>query len=305
MEFLKNNLFYVILVAAVLVISIPSYILASAREAKHALAVADAQQKLNIIKNQAERLQPVAPDALKKAGEYQQGWAALVKQVEDMMSASDTHMDREFLVPAADGDLPDPVAYKAAYGKAYDELVARLVAAKIADADKSPLDRKADWSDRTPAPKEIRVTQKQYWILKELVDMFTDPACHVRHVTSVALDIVPNQAGASNHPYNVDKPAESKFWVYPVKLDFQIDFRYFNIFLGKLADDDKVMFVTDSYSVARGFSEQDAVYEPVVAVSLYCLVYDYISSDFEKASLAQYKPGTGGAKGATGKKKGK
>ncbi len=126
MEFLKNNLFYVILVAAVLVISIPSYILASAREAKHNAAVAAAQTSLNGIKSMADNLKPVAPEALKKADEYQKAWIDLVKTVEDKMSASDTHMDREFLVPAADGGLPDPAAYKAAYDKAYDELVAKL-----------------------------------------------------------------------------------------------------------------------------------------------------------------------------------
>ena len=64
MDFLKNNLFYVILVAAVLVVSIPSFILATRRQEQVTKALADARSQLNIVKVTFARLEPVSEAAL-------------------------------------------------------------------------------------------------------------------------------------------------------------------------------------------------------------------------------------------------
>jgi len=161
------------------------------------------------------------------------------------------------------------------------------------DSRNSALPSKANFKDRTPSGSDIRISQKQYWIVKELVDLFTAPESGVKSVTSVKLDFVPNAPGALNKP-----DSRNTFWVYPMSLEFQIDFRDFRVFFEKLLDDKSVLFMPGNYLIERAFDSSKPVYVPFVQVSLYCEVWDYVSTPFEQENLAAYKAKAGGGAGA-------
>jgi hypothetical protein len=97
MDFLKNNLFYVILVAAVLVVSIPSFILASRRQEQVTKALADARSELNKVKASFTRLKPVSDAALKEAEGYRQKWQDQKALILEQVKAANEHLDNDFL----------------------------------------------------------------------------------------------------------------------------------------------------------------------------------------------------------------
>jgi len=283
MDFLKNNLFYVILVAAVLLVSIPSYILASQKQARNRQALTIAQGLVDGMKVSVQGLKVYSDAALAAARSYNEEWLKQKNDVVAIVEKTSKHLNDDFLVqPARPGDIPDAEAYKTAYNAAYDKLIARL---KGMYEKEQPLPEKAKFGDKRPTPTQIRISQRQYWIVKELVDLFTDPALGVKAVRSVKLDYVPNRKDGTVTPKN-----DNTFWVYPMELDFQIDFRTFPVFLQKLIDDPNVMFFPDGYRVARAFDETSPVYVPTVAVVMYCEVWHYISSTsaYDKNELQAY-----------------
>ncbi len=295
MDFLKNNLFYVILVGAVLVISIPSYMLAAQRRGAYEKARSDAVKRVGTLEKSAAKVTVISPLALTEAEQYRKAWEEQRESLHRMLEASDRHMDVDFLIaPPAPGETPDPEQYKIAYKNAYDQLSLQLSKAGLADARTQPLPKAANFENRVPTPAQIRISQKQYWILKELVDLFSDPDSGVKAVTSVTLDYVPNATDALNGP-----DSTKTFWRFPMRLEFQMDFRYFPVLLEKLLENKNVMLMPDGYFIERAFDPSKPVYVPLVQVSLYCEAWDYISTEFEKKNLedAEAKKGKGGAAG--------
>jgi hypothetical protein len=297
MDILKNNLFYLILVAAVLIVSVPSYILASRRQEHVNKARSDAEALIRGLANSAKRLEPVSEDALELAADYRRGWEEQEAKVFELLQEADAHLDSDFLVPAAEGKTPDPEQYKAAYNAGYDALSNRLVAARLANPGNSPLPKKANLETRLPTPEDIRISQKQYWIVKEFVDILTDPACQVKSVRNIDIDYVPNQLGMNNKP----DPTRT-FWVYPALLEFQIDFRTFPVLMQKFLENRNVVFFPETYEITRSFDDTKPVYTPTVAVQIYCPVWDYISTPFETSQLEAYGGEGGKAAGKTGGK---
>jgi hypothetical protein len=79
------------------------------------------------------------------------------------------------------------------------------------------------------------------------------------------------------------------FWRYPFSIDFIIDFRNFPVFLEKLVSHKEVLFEAPGFwRIARAFDETKGVYAPHVSVSLYCLAWDFISTDYEKVWLKEF-----------------
>ncbi len=285
MDFLKDNLFYVLLAVAVLIVSVPSYIVASGRVNKIRVGQKTADRVLTTWEKKVPNMARVSPEAIKKAEEYKKSFEKEKDAILQELANEDKHLDGEFLVPVQEGGIPDAEAYKQAYFAAYDELRKRLVAAGLASGEKPVLPGREKWGSSRPTPYAIRVTQKKYWILKALVDVLTDPECGVKSVQSIKLDL------DTRNPKGENKPdSGEKFWIYPMSLDFQIDVRDFPVFLEKLSSCKDVFFyVPGNWQMTRAFDETQAVYVPVVAVSLYCEVWDYISTQFERDNLKAYK----------------
>lgn len=300
MDFLKNNLFYVILLAVVLVVCIPSFILASAREKKASEASDSAGKTVRTIETQVNALKPVSAEAIARAKAYQAAWKEEIAKVRGMMAAADKHLDGDFLVEAGANGLPAAEAYRTAYYQAFDGLTARLAKAGLLEKSAKPIVGRAYLDEGPPTAYQIRVTQKQYWILDEIVSILTSPECTVIRVTDVRLDAMPNEAVSRSRPDNAKQPGQSNFWVYPLKIDFQVDFRTLPVLFSKFVNDEKICFIPDGYVIVRAFDETQPVYVPVVAVTLYCQVWDYMSTDFEKSLRDAYKapPTTGRGAGA-------
>lgn len=297
MDFLKNNLFYVILIAVVLVVSIPSYMLASSRNLEAKQAESQVASRLRSQQGIVRNLKPVSAAALARAEEFQKEWADQIAKVQSVMKRGDSHLDNDFLIRPPEGKpVPLGEEYKAAYNAAYAELNRRLVAAGLAEVSSSPLPKKVQFGGSIPN-KYIRISQKEYWILKEFVDVLVDPDCHITKVSGVGLDARINADGSLSRPDNMRNPEQSTFWRYPVKFEIQMDFRYFRVFLDKLINNENITFVPDGYKITRAFDESEPIFVPLVAVSLYGAVWDYISTDFELAMLKEVRPARGGGGG--------
>jgi len=294
MDFLKNNLFYVILVAGILVISVPSFILASQRQESIRKAISDANTVLTGIQMKVKNLKPVTKTALDEAQRFKKEWEAQRTKAHELLRQADRHMDEDFLVPPAKSGLtPDPIEYRNAYNSSYDGMVQALVKANLLNAKKPAFSSKAYFAERLPTPEEIRISQKQYWILKELAAAFASSDSLVKEIDAVMLDINPASSDAANQPDET-----GRFWVYPIRMDFRIDFRSFPLFLEKLLEGKDVMFFVDSFTVSRAFDESKPVYAPIVAVTLYCQVWDYISTSFEEKNLKDWLAARGKKGGA-------
>ncbi len=286
MDFLKDNLFYVILIAAIIVVSIPSYILGSQRRQEIRRAQQEAETQIRHYRTRAAGVERVDDAALEAARQHRQQFEAEKDAIIDLMARSWRHMDYEFLVePAAPGELPDAERYKEAYYDAYARLNQRMRDAGLVTTRESPLPQMEDWGPRRPSERAIRVTQKKYWILNALVDVFTDREAGVVSVQRVLLDHVPNEPDTYNRP-----TADGRFWLYPLRIEFIIDFRHFPVFLEKLINREDVFFEPPGHwKMARAFDESQAVYSPQVSVSFDCRVWDYIQTDFEQANLAAHR----------------
>ncbi|MCD6406051.1 MAG: hypothetical protein J7M19_09510 [Planctomycetes bacterium] len=284
MDFLKDNIFYVLLAVAVLIVSVPSYIVASGRVNKIRVGQKAADLVLTRLEKEVSDIARVSPEVLEKAGEYKKSFEKERAAILQNLADADRHLDGEFLVPA-EGGIPDGEAYKKAYFTAYGALQKRLVEAGLVGGENSVLPGREKWGSSRPAPYAIRVTQKKYWILKALVDVLTEPECGVKSVQSIKIDLDTRNPKGENRP-----DGGEKFWIYPMSLDFQIDVRAFPVFLEKMSSYKDVFFyIPGNWEMARAFDETQAVYVPVVAVSLYCEVWDYISTEFERDNLKAYK----------------
>lgn len=288
MDILKKNLFYVILIAAVLVISVPSFILASQRQEKIKKAMSDADNKLDGLRKIVKNLKPVNTKALQEADKFSEQWEAQRARAHELLKQANKHMDDDFLVaPDKPNGTPDPAKYRAAYSAGYDALVKSL--GRLMDGKKGKFSTKATFV-MLPTPDQIQISQKQFWILKELAATLADPDCALKDVSNVSLDFVPNVEGVANQPDD-----SGRFWIYPIRIDFRIDFRAFPLFLQKLVDNQNVMFFVDAFTITRSFEESKPVYVPIVAVTLYCQAWDYINvaNEFEKNNLNAYKGKSG------------
>ena len=232
-------------------------------------------------------------------------WEEQKGKVFEEIKLASKHLNYDFLVaPAKEGDMPAADAYRAAYNTAYDELIDRLVTLKLAEAKVPVLPAKVTFNEKAlPTADQIRITQKQYWIVKALVDILADPACKIQNVTDVKLDFVPNAPNATNGP-----DGTRTFWLYPVMIEVEMDFRAFPVFLQKLLTNQDIIFYPLDYDVLRSFDDTKPVYSPTVSVTMYGQVYDYIDTPWDKANLNNFKAakGAGKAGGAgKGKKAGK
>jgi hypothetical protein len=84
-------------------------------------------------------------------------------------------------------------------------------------------------------------------------------------------------------------------------MDLNMDFRTFPILMQKLVENKNITFVPDGFKVSRAFEDTKPVYVPLVDVTLFCQVWDYISTPFEQENLKKFKaakqaaPGRGAA----------
>jgi len=285
MDFLKDNLFYVILVAGIIVVSVPSYILGSQRREVVRRAQRQLENKLRMQANRAAQVKIISDEVLAAAREYNEAFKKEKEEIMQALRRSDNHLDRDFLVePPAPGKVPEGERYKQAYYRAYRQLQRRLKEAGLTAKDGSPLPAMEDWGARRPVEFDIRVTQKKYWILKAIVDILTDPEVGVVSVQKVMLDYVPNARGSFNHPTK-----NKQFWLYPVRIEMIIDFRDFPVFLEKMINNEEIFFEPPGlWKMTRAFDETKAVYIPQVSVSFDCTVWDYIQTNHEKANLVEY-----------------
>jgi hypothetical protein len=305
MDFLRNNLFYVILLAGVLVISVPSYILASSRQDRYKKALVAAEAAIRSVQADVSRLKGVTDESISEANAYRKQWEDQKDKVFEEVRLASKHLNYDFLVaPAKEGDTPAADAYRAAYNTAYDELIGRLVTLKLTDLKTQVLPAKVTFDEKTlPTPDQIRITQKQYWIVKALVDILADPACGIQGVTDVSLDFVPNSPNGTNGP-----DSTRTFWLYPVIIEVEMDFRSFPVLLQKLLANEDIIFYPLDYDLQRSFDDTKPVYTPTVTMTMYGQVYDYISTPWDTANLDKYKGPKGATKGpgaGTGKKAGK
>lgn len=297
MEFFKDNLFYVILVAAIIVVSVPSYILGSQRRQEIRRVTQQTESKLRQHKVRADSVSIVTDQALEAATAYKKGFAQQKRAIAELMRLSNRHLDRDFLVEPAEPDgTPDGEEYMQAYHKAYDELRQRIERAGLKTTNNSPLPPMDTWpTGKRPNDFAIRVTQKKYWIIKALVDVFTDEDSGVVSVQRVELDNIPNFPGSFNRP-----TSDKQFWVYPMRIELNIDFRDFPIFLEKLINNEEILFEPPGqWKMTRAFDESKAVYIPLMTVSFDCNAWDYIDTPFEKSNLVEYlrKQQAGAARG--------
>jgi hypothetical protein len=297
MDFLKENLFYVILIAAVIVVSVPSYVLGSRRRETVRQAQSRADRTIEQLTRRANSVRIVPDETIEAAKVYREGVEGEKEKILAVLNRSDRHLDRQFLVdPAQPGALPDAEMYKQAYYAAFAELNSRIEKAGLRTTQESPLGKRDDWGVSRPSEFDIRVTQKKYWILKALVDIMTDPECGVLSVQSIKIDNVPNRPNVHNRPH-----ASDMFWIYPMTLEFTIDFRKLPVFLDRLVNCEDVFFEVPGFmKMTRAFDETKAVYIPQVSLTFYFRAWDYISTKFERDNLAQYKrrgPGQGGGGG--------
>ncbi len=297
MDFLKDNLFYVILVVAVIVVSVPCYIFGSQQRIKVSRAQEAASSRLNTLSRDVAKVRLVSKDVLNLAAEYRKGYEDQKAKVIEQVRKANEHLDYDYLVPSEKRrGVPPPEQYKQAYYDAYTELQQRIERAGLKTTKNSPLPPMDDWGAGLPPAFHIRVTQKKYWILKALTDVLTDPECNVISVQRIILDNVPNQKGVQNGP-----DGSRMFWRYPFTIDFIIDFRTFPVFLEKLIANEEVLFEAPGFwRIARAFDETKGVYAPHVSVSLYCLAWDFIAADYEKDWLKEFeeqrKQGGGGGR---------
>lgn len=286
MDFFKDNVFYLILVAAIIVVSVPSYILGSQRRQEIRRVTQQTETKLRRHKVRADSVEIVTDQALEAAREYKKGFEQQKQTIVDLMLRSNRHLDRDFLVaPAEPGGTPDGEKYKQAYYQAYRRLQQRVEQAGLKTTRNSPLPPMDTWpTGRRPGDFDIRVTQKKYWIIKALVDVLTDEDAGVVSVQRVLLDNIPNIAGGFNRPTR-----DRQFWVYPMRIELNIDFRDFPVFLEKLINNEEILFEPPGlWKMTRAFDESKAVYIPQVTVSFDCNVWDYIETQFERDNLVQY-----------------
>jgi len=286
MDFFKDNIFYVILVAAVIVVSVPSYILGSQRRQKIRRVTQQTETKLRQHKTRAGLVDIVTAQALEAATEYKKGFVQQKQTIVELIRRSNRHLDEDFLVePTEPGGTPDGEKYKQAYYKAYRRLQQRIEQAGLKTTQDSPLPPIDTWpTGKRPGDFGIRVTQKKYWIIKALVDVLTDEDAGVVSVQRVLLDNIPNVKGGFNRP-----TSNRQFWVYPMRIELNIDFRDFPVFLEKLINNEEILFEPPGvWKMTRAFDESKAVYIPQMTVSFDCNVWDYIETEFEKSNLFQY-----------------
>lgn len=281
MDFLKDNLFYVVLAAAVLVVSVPCYLLGAARADEVRRAQNLAGNRIRTLKKRATTLQKVTPEAKDRAKTYREEHEQQKEKVLNQLRNADRHLDYDFLVePEKPGGTPPPERYKEVYYNAYRQLLKRLEGLKT--TKKQPLPNREDWGSQRPNQFAIRMSQKRYWILKAMVDILTDPECGVRSVQNIALDMDPRDMNGHNRLLG-------GYWVYPMRLEFQIDFRTFPVFQEKLINNEDVFFNPPGvWFMNRAFDDTKAVYVPVVSVSFDCDVWDYVSTPFEKDNAQKY-----------------
>jgi hypothetical protein len=267
-----------------ILISVPSFILAAQRQVQIRKAMSDADNRFSGLEKTAKILIPVSGKAIEEAKQFGEAWRARRATVLELLKQANKHMDDDFLVePDKPNETPDPAKYRAAYSAGYDALVKSF--GPLMDAKRAKFSTKAAFVT-LPTPDEIQISQKQFWILKELAAILTDPECALKDVSSVSLDFVPNVRDVQNKPDDT-----GRFWVYPIRIDFRIDFRALPILLQKLANNQNVMFFADAFTVNRSFEESKPVYAPIVAVTLFCQAWDYINdaNAFEKKNLETYR----------------
>jgi hypothetical protein len=284
MDFLKENLFYVVLAAAVIVVSVPSYIVGAQRRDAVRKAQSDAERKVKGVETKARSVRIVPPETMAAAKAFKEGMEQEKEKLGAILAESDERFDNMFLVSVdKPGAVPDGKTYKAAYYAAFDELNERIVKAGLKTTEDSPLGERDEWSG-TPSEFDIRVTQKRYWILKALVDIVTDPECGIMSVQSIRTDHVPNGNG-DNRPHG-----SGMFWIYPIQMEFSIDFRKLPVFLDKLVGNEDIFFDVPGFlKLTRSFDESKAVYVPAVSLTFYFRAWDYISTPFEKQNLKKYR----------------
>ena len=286
MDFLKDNLFYAVMIGAVIAVSVPSYVLGAKRREAVRLAMNQAETKIRQLGTRVNKLEKVGDETLERAGEFKKAWNLEKERVLARLLEADRHLDHDFLVPVdAKTGLPPPEDYKQAYYKAYGSLAGRIQKAGLKSTKKSPLPERENWKTRRPTEFEMRVTQKKYWILKALVDILTDPECGVVSVQQVVLDHVPNAQNVYNRP-----DGAGRFWRYPVRIEMIIDFQRFPVFMEKFISREDIFFDPPGFwKMVRAFDETKPVYVPQVSVSFYVDVWDYISTKFEKGNREMFR----------------
>lgn len=282
MDFLKSNAFYVILAVAVLVVALPSYFLGNQRVQDIRVGQSQAEKSLRGLDRTVDSIKRVSPEAAAAAEEYNAAFAQDRKDVIKVLKERDRYLDYTFLVePTTPDGVPPGEAYKLAYYAAYDKLKKSLIDSGLSTDEEKPLKARENWKSKTPPAEAIRITQKKYLILKELVDVLTDVECGVMSVQRIALDSVPNGSNAQNRP-----DSSGMFWTYPMLLDLQIDLSKFPIFLERLVGNERLFFYPrGNMQITRAFDESQPVYVEKVSVSMYVQVWDYISTDFERQQL--------------------
>ena len=291
MDFIKNNLFYVIVAAAVIAIAVPSFLLARAKDGVYKRSLSDANTILGRMESGVTSLENVSENALAEAQAYQQGWKEQLEQARGLMIEKDKHLDEDFLIPVSrPGETPPAEEYKIAYEKAYGDIGERLARTKLtpSSALKDVLPSRANFGEAFPTPDQIRLTQKQYWMVKEIVDVLAKPELSVRNLSKIELSYVPNVTGETNHP-----DPTGTLWVYPVTLTFEMDFRNFPILLQELINNGNVIFYPTGYKIARAFDESTPQYVPWVKVVMGVEIWEYISTPFDKANLETFKKAAG------------
>ena len=284
MEFLKNNLFYVLLVVGVILISVPSHILGSQRSRRVIKAQSKADQELGKLETTVKKMTLVSEDAIKAAEEYNISFKEKLNVVKQRMKKAGEHLDYDFLIaPKKREGVPDAEDYRTVFTTEYNKLAQRIADADLKKGRENPLPL-SPVDAEIPTAKHIRILQKRYWITKELVDAFVDPECGIKSVGLIEVDNYLNAAAASNSP-----DGAGRFWRYPINLEFEIDIRRYPIFLHRLLNNENVTFYVDMVRIDRDFREDRQVYVPTVSVEIYATVRDYISTEFEKEQLKIFK----------------
>lgn len=282
MDFIKNNLFYIILVVVVLAISVPSYVLASRQMSMNTAAVAKGTQEWKRVDGQLKGLKNVTDEAMAASEKFKAAAAADLRKCLEDMKVANRHLDEDFLIPTEIrgefGPIPKKELYKPAYNAKYAELGMELVKAGLVASPRNwVLPPRVDFGQAMPDEVDIRASQKQYWMVKEVVSLLADPECGIKSVTKVALDYAP----PSKNPDAKNHADETKaFWIYPMNIDVQMDFRYFPVLLEKMVNDKNLMIYPIAYKVQRTVDETQPVFVPTVAVSLSCEIREYISSPY-------------------------